>query len=122
MSKILTRVKKDIIKRYEQMLRDLKSEDINDNTGRINCYRCTKCGRITKTIERVKGVTPFGIECPECGEDAMSTFYKDIAPDKPIEYEWVRPTLEECFEYCEKPFQLNFILSDFGLVRRKIDK
>jgi DNA-directed RNA polymerase subunit RPC12/RpoP len=80
----------------------LESEDINDNTGRVNCYRCTKCGRITKTIERVKGVTPFGIECPECGEDAMSTFYKDVAPDKPIEYEWVRPTLEECFEYCNR--------------------
>ncbi len=120
--RIIKSVKRDITKRYNKMLSELDSEEINDNTGRVNCYRCTKCGRITKTIERVKGVTPFGIECPECGEDAMSTFYNDIAPDKPIEYEWVRPTLEECFAYCEKPFQLNFILSDFGLLRKKIEQ
>ena len=119
MSKILRKVKKDITKRYEQMLRDIESADINDNTGRVNCYRCQKCGKVTKTIERAKGDTPFGIECPECGEDAMSTFYNDIIPDKPIEYEWVRPTLEDCFALCEAPFQLNYLLSG-GLLRKKL--
>lgn len=117
--KIAKSVKRAITKRYEKMLKDVEKADINDNTGRVNCYKCQKCGRVTKTIERAKGETPFGIICPDCGEDAMSTFYNDIVPDKPIEYEWVRPTLEECLEMAEQPFQLNFLLS-FGLKRKEI--
>ena len=120
MVKILKSVKREITKRYEKMLKEVDKVDINDNSGRVNCYKCNSCGKITKTIERCKGNTPFGIICPHCGEDAMSTFYQDVAPDKPIEYEWVRPTLDDCLELAESPFQLNFILSDYGLVRRKI--
>ena len=120
MTKVLKSVRREITKRYEKMVKTIDKADVEDNTGRINCYQCNSCGKITKTIERVKGVTPFGIICPHCGGDAMSTFYQDRASEKPIEYEWVRPTLEDCIALAEQPFQLNHFLEG-GLKRQKIE-
>ena len=117
--KIPNDVKKDITKRYKAMLRELPTAEIDDNTGKVNCYRCDKCHNVTKTIEREKGSTPMGIICPVCGDNAFSTFYQDIAPDKEPTFEWVRPTLEETLEMHNTPIQCNFVLAG-GLVRKEI--
>lgn len=85
--------------------------------NRINCYRCTN-GHITKTIDRHVGVTPMFNRC-ECGAQAQSTWYTDIAPDIEPTYEWVVPTLQEVKKYRKEPAMLDHIFNG-GLDYRRI--
>jgi RNase P subunit RPR2 len=91
------RSKREIEREYKKLLTDVATKDFYkvDLTNRVNCYVCTKCHRITKTIDVDAGVTPFIHTCGHCGSDAHSTFYKDIAPHFKPTQEWYRPTLEQ---------------------------
>ena len=71
-------VKRDVTKRYKKMLESVSKEEYYK--GKVNCYTCQQCGKVTKTLDVDNGVTPMGIECPHCHGDAMSSFYEDIAP------------------------------------------
>ena len=114
-------VKKDVIRRYKQMLKTVSKE--NYYKDRTNCYVCEKCGAVTKTIDIDNGVTPMGIECPYCHENAMSSFYQDIAPNIEITHEWYRPTLDETLQLASenKIFTVTHILNG-GLIRRPCSK
>jgi hypothetical protein len=84
-----------IRKEYNEMLKLVKNRLGEVKENRVNCYFCKKCGHITKTVDIDAGVTPFMHECEKCGELAISSFYKDIAPNSSPTQEWYRPTLEE---------------------------
>lgn len=107
-------VKADIVKRYNA----IKKEELDDNVGRIECFKCPDCGKVTKTLVQNKGFVPRGIICPQCGGDAASTQFEDIAPDSPIEYTWNKPKLETVLACHNEPFKCNFYLSG-GLERVK---
>ena len=70
-----------------------------DNTRKrdIDCYVCqnAECGHITKTVTLVKGATPFQYTCEKCDSQAISTFGKDVAPDREPTIEWYRPSWAE---------------------------
>lgn len=90
--------KKQIIKRYEQLLQDVETDDFYtkiDLANRVNCYKCPTCGHITKTKDVDPGVTPFMHRCEQCAGMAQSTMYNDIAPHKEPTQEWYRPTLAQ---------------------------
>lgn len=107
--------KADIVKKYNA----IKREELDDNVGQIECYTCTKCGRVTKTQVQNKGFIPRGIICPKCGEDAMSSDFEDIVPKKEVEYVWRTPSLKDVLALYDRPFQCNFLLSG-GLKRVKV--
>lgn len=92
--------KKEIEKRYNVLLEDVKTKDFYkvDLSNRVNCYKCTSCEHITKTKDVDAGVTPMMFNCEACGGNAMSTFYKDVAPTKKHTIEWYRPTLSQLFK------------------------
>lgn len=116
--------KKQITKRYNQLLKDVESKEYyteTDLTNRVNCYVCDNCKTITKTIDIDSGVTPFIHSCKNCGGMAKSTFYRDIEPRlKPTE-EWYRPTLEQILKFNKKGniAMVDHILKG-GLAVRKI--
>lgn len=113
-------LKKGIVRQYDKMLKDVAGEEYYK--GKVNCYVCQQCERVTKTIDRDSGITPMGIECPYCSGDAMSTFYEDRYPNVEVTHEWVRPTLDEVLQMAEekKMFSVSHILNG-GLIRRKIN-
>jgi transcription elongation factor Elf1 len=88
---------KDIKKRYNKLLHDVKTKQFYklDLTNRVNCYVCKHCGHITKTKDIDAGVTSMFFMCENCGANATSTFYKNIAPNQQPTQEWFRPTLEQ---------------------------
>lgn len=87
--------KKEIIRRYEALIEDVKTNEYYtsiDLTNRVNCYKCA-CSYVTKTIDKDAGVTPMFHRCFKCGLHATSAMYSDIRPNlKPVQ-EWYRPTL-----------------------------
>ena len=89
--------------------------------NRTNCYRCGKCGYVTKTIDRHHGVTPMFITCDCCKGQATSSFYQNDYPDMVPEYEWFVPTLDEVKKYRRNPAMLDHIFNG-GLDFRKIKK
>jgi len=112
-------VRKEVTRRYKAMLKEYGKP--GEYQGKVNCYTCTQCGRITKTIDKDNGVTPMGIECPYCHGDAMSSFYEDIAPNISATYEWYRPAQEDVLAMVDRQFfTVNHILSG-GLLRRKCE-
>lgn len=119
---------------YQRLLKgieDKKQEEIDAGKTReelegehFNCYVCKSC----KAVKRVKivdyGTTPFMGVCEKCGSDSTSTFFKDVAPEKPFTEEWYRPGFEEFFSIYKKNDRgrdayLNHILSG-GLLSRPI--
>lgn len=113
--------RKDIKRRYEAMMRSLPTADIEDNVGKVNCYTCGTCHRVTKTIIRDKGHDPRGIVCPYCGEEAMSSNYHDLMPGAEPTHEFYRPSLVDCYGLRNAPVQISFVLSG-GLLKREIEK
>jgi len=83
-----------------QVKTDVFYTDIKLN-NRVNCYLCKSCRHVTKTRDIDPGVTPYIIECEDCGKDAYSTFYKDIVPDQSPTKEWFRPTMEQTLQMSE---------------------
>lgn len=96
--------KKEIKRRYIKLLEDVKTKDFYtkvDLSNRVNCYVCER-GHVTKTKDIDAGVTPFMFTCEVCGENATSTFFKDIAPEQKPTYEWFRPTLEKTLKMTKR--------------------
>lgn len=89
--------------------------------NRTNCYICSRCGYVTKTIDRHQGVTPMFITCDCCSGQASSSFYQNTYPELKPEYEWFVPTLEETKKYRRNPAMLDHIFNG-GLDFRKIKK
>lgn len=110
-----------IIKKYNKLIEDVKTDDFYkvDLTNRVNCYRCS-CGHITKTKDVDAGVTPFIIRCEECGSEAQSSFFKDIAPNQEPTLEWYRPSIEEVLKFRNNEEMLDHILKG-GLAKRNIN-
>ncbi|TDO21903.1 hypothetical protein [Pedobacter duraquae] len=93
----------------------LKLEPAEPN--QINCYACTSCPEITKTIDIHKGTSPFVTSCFVCGAPARSSFYNDTVPDQAIDMEWHMPTLNETVKLRKHPDMLDHVLRG-GLVAR----
>lgn len=107
-------VKRDIQKRYKKMVKRFTGE-----TDEITCYVCEQCGQVTKVRQKVKGMSPGGIECPYChGQAGLEIF--DPFPNIHVTHEWYRPTLDELLEMAEgdRAFTVNYILNG-GLIRRE---
>lgn len=64
--------------------------------GRINLYKCKKCGEKHVTFNRDDGVTPFMISCRRTNCDGMaeSSFYRADQSLTPM-WEWYKPNDEE---------------------------
>ena len=106
---------------YNKMLKQ-HAEGAKPNA--FNCYKCTACGHVTKTVDVDSGVTPFMHRCEECGEMAKSTFYSDIAPGQEPTQEWYRPTLKQVLKLRRKPAMLDHVLSgglDVRIIVKKND-
>lgn len=110
--------KREIARRYKALLVDVETNVFYkvDLIKRVNCYVC-KCGEVTKTRDVDAGVTSMVVSCPECKGNAMSSFYKDIAPDQNPTHEWYRPDLEKVLKLSE--WELDHVLQG-GLMFRKI--
>lgn len=109
---------RECTKLYNKMLKKYQKE-VEPN--RINCYKCDRCGTITKTIDVDDGVTPFGHTCEYCGNPfATSTFYNDIAPNQRPTQEWYRPSLEETLKWRNKNESMLFHILNGGLDIRPI--
>jgi transcription elongation factor Elf1 len=87
--------------------------------NRFNCYVCSSCNYITKTVDVHKGTTPMFLGCNSCGKQAISTWYKDIAPEQKPELEWYTPTLKEFIKLRNNPGMVDHILMG-GLELRKV--
>lgn len=114
--------KKEIEKRYNNLLKKIETNDYYDIdlNNRVNCYVCDPCGSITKIRDADPGVTPFYYTCDSCGNPlAKSSFYNDVAPDMEPQHEWYRPSLSETLKFRKKTDVLDHILSG-GLLIRKI--
>jgi transcription elongation factor Elf1 len=110
----------EVTRKYHKLLEDVATKDFYkriDLTNRVNCYRCS-CGQITKTIDIDAGVTPIFFGCENCGLQATSSMYKDIAPNLKPTIEWYRPKLHEVIKMRSKPHLLEHILRG-GLDHRK---
>lgn len=91
---------KQIINEYNKLVSEIEQTRMYDGRGEYNGYTCEKCGYITVTLYKDKGVTPFIIKCPKCGGAAMHNITTHIAPpcvpDRYSEVKnWVRPTIEQ---------------------------
>lgn len=100
---------RECTRRYNEML---KMHEAKVEPNRVNCYRCDRCGSITKTIDVDDGVTPLFYQCEYCENHfARSTAYHDIAPKQKPTQEWYRPTLNECLKWRKNPSMLEHILN-----------
>lgn len=93
-------MEKETIKRkYNELVASLEDAKMYDGRGEYNGYVCEKCGYITATLYKEKGVTPFIIQCEKCGKAAMhkitSRNAPPAAPNISEVKNWVRPTLDQ---------------------------
>ncbi len=91
--------KKAIKAKYEELVSSLENAQIYDGRGVYNGYVCEKCGYITATLYKEKGVTPFIIQCEKCGKAAIHkiTSINEPPADPNISEvkNWVRPTFDQ---------------------------
>ena len=92
-----------------------------------NAYMCGKCGGLTVTIERVKGVTPMLLGCRASGLGsicmgvAMSMMYKlpeQVAGVEP-QWEWYKP--DQVFIENNLSEEMREHVSKDGLLLKKIE-
>jgi hypothetical protein len=96
------------------------AEQYGSEVNKIGCYECSQCGRVTRTVQRIAGVVPMGIECPYCHGDSF--FTEDSYPNIGVTHEWYRPALDEVLAMTEgRLFTVNFVLSG-GLLRRECSR
>lgn len=81
---------------------------------RINMFGCPK--HDTVTVARLQGKTPIVIQCPQCGQPALSR-YGRVPQDLEPTHEWVQP---EPSELEGIPAEVLSHLLDGGLYLRKI--
>lgn len=100
-------MEKETIKRkYNELVASLEDAKMYDGRGEYNGYVCEKCGYITATLYKEKGVTPFIIQCEKCGKAAMHKITSRNAPpaDPNISEvkKWVRPTLDQLMKMSQE--------------------
>lgn len=93
-----------------------------------NAYMCSKCGELTVTIERVKGVTPMFLGCRASGDElrsclgtASNMMYRlpeQIAGIEP-KWEWYKP--DEIFIENNLSEEMREHVSQGGLLLKKIE-
>ncbi|MBE99334.1 MAG: hypothetical protein CMP77_05060 [Flavobacterium sp.] len=112
---------REIERKYKYLLHKVSNDEFYkiDLSNRINCYTCKQCKHITKTKDVDAGVTPMFHTCEKCSHTAISSMYKDIAPEKNPTQEWYRPSLLECFKLKKNQHLLEHVLSG-GLLNRII--
>lgn len=111
-------ITEQIINEYNKLVSEIEQTRMYDGRGEYNGYTCEKCGYITTTLYKDKGVTPFIIKCPKCGGAAMHNITTHIAPpcvpDRYSEVKnWVRPTIEQLLKM--PPATIDHVLNG-GLV------
>lgn len=88
--------KEDIERNYKEITEKIKNAKIYDGRGTFDIYTCqnNKCNNKIYTTCIDKGVTPFCIKCPECGE--IMEHNKTILelPDGVLCKKWLRPSLD----------------------------
>jgi hypothetical protein len=108
-------------RQYERMLTQIKQrQGDKPPENRFNNYICP-AGHLTRTQDVDWGTTPmFLTNCCKslCLEFGISTFYKDVAPKKPIDGEWYRPTLEDLNKKFDA-LTIDHVLAG-GLIYRKV--
>ena len=100
-------MEKETIKRkYNELVASLEDAKMYDGRGEYNGYVCEKCGYITATLYKEKGVTPFIIQCEKFGKAAMHKITSRNAPpaDPNISEvkKWVRPTLDQLMKMSQE--------------------
>lgn len=95
---------REVIRMYSNLVNRIGNGTFagNSNKGKVNCYRCSDCGHITKTIDVDEGVTPYVYTCEKCGGSACSSMYQNTAPDQKPTIEWYRPSLKKCLKMRSK--------------------
>lgn len=70
-----------------------KKGTIMELRGLVNVYHCETCKKDTATINLANGVTPFGINCPNCHScKCYSRFYNLFLYEKiQVTHAWIRP-------------------------------
>ncbi len=116
------RSQREVQKSYNKLLQDVKTKEFYkiDLSNRVNCYCCTNCSHITKTIDVDAGVTPMMFTCENCKETARSSFYKDIAPYQKPTIQWYRPELGEAMKLRKNEPLLSHVLAG-GLMSKDIE-
>ncbi len=112
---------REVKRKYAQLMKDVATKDYykTDVTNRVNTYWC-KCGHWTKTRDIDPGCTPMFHKCESCNNpQAVSTFYKDKAPEQQPTQEWYRPTLDELMKKRNNEAILDHVFNG-GLLVRKI--
>lgn len=89
-----------IIKEYNRLVSEIESTRMYDGRGEYNGYTCDKCGFITVTLYKAKGVTPFILKCPKCGGTSVHNITSRNPPPYISELysevkNWVRPTIKQ---------------------------
>lgn len=121
-------------KEYEQFCKDAENMHVYDGRGTYDLYECQKstcdskgiltiekgCDNLMITTYRDKGVTPFSIRCPECGEELHHT--KTLSEAQMTDAmrlfveQWVRPSYEH---YKHLPKVTREYVERGGLVLKK---
>ena len=93
--------KEEIVKKYKELTDRIETANIYDGRGKFDIYICEnpQCERrILVTTYDVKGVTPFCIKCPECGQLMEHEMTYSHLPEG-VEYQkWKRPSLDEALK------------------------
>lgn len=89
---------REVKRKYSLMLK----RQAGETPSGTNCYTCSSCDTITKTVDRDAGTTPFIIGCPSCNGIAKSAFYSDLQPEKAPTHQFIRPTLEKALKMRKK--------------------
>lgn len=92
--------REQIEKQYNKLVSEIEEMKMYDGRGTVDRYICDTCGYIMHTTYKDKGVTPFVMQCPECGGGMVhrQTFKKDTVPDWVEVKNWYRPTLEQTLD------------------------
>lgn len=100
---------KEIKAKYDELVSSIEDAKMYDGRGEYNGYRCDKCGYVTATFYKDKGVTPFIIQCDKCGGSALHKITSRSAPppQKNISKvkNWVRPTFEQLIKMSDSTIQ-----------------
>jgi len=109
--------RRSVERSYSAMI-DRYSDPVEEN--KVNCYSCTVCSHVTKSIDADNGVSSFMIACEKCGKQATSSFYQDLIPGREPTIKWVRPELSVVIKARKKPDLLKHYL-DGGMLLVVID-
>jgi transcription elongation factor Elf1 len=91
-----------------------------------NAYSCEKCGKITVTIDRDHGTSPFLTQCPNCKQSLMKSEFYRVPQHVVPTHEWYKPTAVELEIVCmgKEPEHKNGIREHVrrgGLLLREIE-